>query len=80
MLSATANAANLLKTAQNCQKLPKYVQRRNFEILPKIEVLVIFKKKNSTCRGSIRACFYYLDFQSKNFSYAIYVVKKQPCM
>jgi hypothetical protein len=43
MLLATANAANF---AQNCPKLPKSTQSRNFEIPPKIEILVIFKKKN----------------------------------
>jgi hypothetical protein len=46
MLSATVNAA---KSAQNCpklSKLPKSAQRRNFEIPPKIEILVFFKNKN----------------------------------
>jgi hypothetical protein len=42
MLSATAYAAN---SAQNCQKLPKSAQRRNFEIPPKIKILEIFKNK-----------------------------------
>jgi hypothetical protein len=43
MLSATVNAAN---SAQNCPKLPKSAQRWNFEIPPKIEILVFFKNKN----------------------------------
>jgi hypothetical protein len=43
MQSAIANAAN---SAQNCPKLPKFVQRRNFEIPPKIEILVFLKNKN----------------------------------
>jgi hypothetical protein len=50
MLSATVNAAKsaqncpkLLKTAQICQNLPK---DENFEIPPKIEILVFFKNKN----------------------------------
>jgi hypothetical protein len=43
MLSATANAA---KSAQNCPILPKFAQRRNFEIPPKIEILVFLKNKN----------------------------------
>jgi hypothetical protein len=42
MLSDTANAA---KSAQNCPKLPKSAKRRNFEIPPKIEILVFFKNK-----------------------------------
>jgi hypothetical protein len=43
MLSATVNAAN---SAQNCPKLPKSAQRWNFEIPPKIEILVFLKNKN----------------------------------
>jgi hypothetical protein len=45
MLSATVNAAN---SAQNCQNQPKdeTAQRRNFEIPPKIEILVFSKNKN----------------------------------
>jgi hypothetical protein len=42
MLSATVNAG---KSAQNYPKLPKSAQRWNFEIPPKIEILVFFKKK-----------------------------------
>jgi hypothetical protein len=33
---------NLPKTAQNCQNLLKFAQRQNFEIPPKIEILVFF--------------------------------------
>jgi hypothetical protein len=40
MLSATINATN------SAQNLPKTAQRRSFEILPKIEILVFFKNKN----------------------------------
>jgi hypothetical protein len=53
MLSATAyvaksaqNYPKLPKTAQICQNLPKSAQRQNFEISPKIEILVFFKTKN----------------------------------
>jgi hypothetical protein len=42
MLLATANAA---KSAQNCQNLLKSAQSWNFEILPKIKILVFSKKK-----------------------------------
>jgi hypothetical protein len=42
MLSATVNAA---KSAQNCPKLPKFAQKWNFEIPPKIEILVFSKNK-----------------------------------
>jgi hypothetical protein len=41
-LSTTVNVANF---AQNCPKLPKSAQRQNFEIPPKIEILVFFKNK-----------------------------------
>jgi hypothetical protein len=30
------------------------------------------------CREGTRACFHRLDFQSKNFSYAIFIVKNRP--
>jgi hypothetical protein len=43
MLSATAYATN---SAQNCQNLPKFAQRQNFERPPKIENLEFFKNKN----------------------------------
>jgi hypothetical protein len=69
---------NLPKTAQNCPKLPKSAQKRNFEIPPKFEILVFFKNKICMCRGGIRAYFLHSDFQSKNFSYAIFIVKKWP--
>jgi hypothetical protein len=49
MLSATINATNFAqispnqpKIAQNCQNLPK----DNFEIPPKIKILVFFENKN----------------------------------
>jgi hypothetical protein len=29
-------------------------------------------------RTGTKACFHRLDFQSKNFSYAIFIVKKRP--
>jgi hypothetical protein len=70
MLSAIVNGANF---AQNCPKLPKSAERQNFEIPPKIKILVFFKNKNLYVRGT-RVCFYRLDFQSKNFSYAIFFV------
>jgi hypothetical protein len=37
---------NLPISAQNFQNLPKSIKRRNFEIPPKIEILVFFKNKN----------------------------------
>jgi hypothetical protein len=50
MLSATANVA---KATQNFPKLPKFakiypktISLRNFEMPPKIEILMFLKKKN----------------------------------
>jgi hypothetical protein len=59
-------------------KLPKFAQRWKFEIPPKIKILVFFKNKICMCRGGTRACLHCLDFQSKNFSYAIFIVKNWP--
>jgi hypothetical protein len=33
-------------SAQICPKLPKFAQRQNFEIPPKIEILAFLKNKN----------------------------------
>ena len=38
--------ANVAKSAQNCQNLLKFAQRQNFEIAPKIEILIFSKNKN----------------------------------
>jgi hypothetical protein len=82
MLSATVNAGKsaqicpkLPKTAKFCQNLPKdetlkFRQKSRFQCFSKIKI--------SMCRGGTRACFHRLDFQSKNFSYAIFIVKKWP--
>jgi hypothetical protein len=77
---ATANAA---KFAQNCPKLPifaeifpKTISLRNFEMPPNIEILTLVKI--SMNRGGTRTCFHHSDFQSKNFSYAIFIIKNQP--
>jgi hypothetical protein len=76
---------NLPKSAQNYLKLPKTtkicpetISSRNFEIPPKIEILVFFKIKTSMCRGGTKAWAYHLDFQSKNFPCAFFNVKKWP--
>jgi hypothetical protein len=46
MLLAIANAT---KSVQNYQNLPKSTQKRNFEIPPKIEILVFLKNKKFAC-------------------------------
>jgi hypothetical protein len=66
---------NLPESAQNCQNLLKdetlkFRQKLRFQYFSKIKI--------SMCRGGTRACFHRLDFQSKNFSHAIFIVKKQP--
>ena len=64
-----------------CNKFcPKSAQIRNFEIPPKIKVSMFLKYKISTCRGGTRTCFHCLDFQSKNFSYTIFIVKNGLCI
>jgi hypothetical protein len=62
----------LPKTDKICKNLP------NFEIPPEIEILVFFTKKTCTYRGGTRACFHHLDFQSKDFIYVFFIVKKHP--
>jgi hypothetical protein len=41
-----SSGMHVANSAQNCQNLPKFAQRRIFEIPPKIEILVFFKNKN----------------------------------
>jgi hypothetical protein len=72
---AIANVEILPKTAKIC---PNTISLRNFEIPPKIEILVFLKNKFSVCRGGTRACIHHLDFQYKKFSYAFIVVKNRP--
>jgi hypothetical protein len=65
----------LPKPAQNCpnllkDKTLKFHQKPRFQCFSKI--------KNSMHRGDSRACFHHLDFQSKNVSYPIFIVKKRP--
>jgi hypothetical protein len=76
MFSATAIAA---ESAQNNPKqpnfaeiYPKTISLRNYEIPPKIEILMFFKKK-SIHRGGTKACAHHLDFQYNNF-YAFSIV------
>jgi hypothetical protein len=78
MLSATVNAVEF---AQICTKLPKTakicpktISLRNFEMPPKVEILVFIKNKNIMYRGSTRVYVHHLDFQYNNSLY----VKKQP--
>jgi hypothetical protein len=66
---------NLPKTAQICQNLPR---AETLKFHQKLRFFFFSKIKISTCRGGIRACFHRLDFQSKNFSYAIFIVQKRP--
>jgi hypothetical protein len=62
--------------AQNCQNLLKSAQRQNFEIPPKIEIIVFLQKKNSACRGGARACFHYLNFSIQEiFIFYLYCQK-----
>jgi hypothetical protein len=60
---AIANGASLSKTAKI---YPKTISSRNFEIPRKIEILVFFKKKETSM------------YRTKNFPYAFFNVKKWP--
>jgi hypothetical protein len=66
---------NLPKIAKIYQNLPK---NETLKYHQKLRFWCFSKKKKSTCRGGTRACFHHLDFQSKNFSYANFIVKKRP--
>jgi hypothetical protein len=66
---------NLPKTAKNCQNLPK---DKTLKCHQKLGFKIFLKIKICMCRGGTRTCFHRLDFQSKNFSYAIFIVKKRP--
>jgi hypothetical protein len=69
----------LPKTAQIVKICPKTISSRNFEIPPKIEILVFYLKKNtSMCRRGTKAWVHHLDFQSKNFPYSFFNVIKRP--
>jgi hypothetical protein len=60
----------LPKTTKIC---PKTISLKNFEIPPKIEILVFFKIKKIMCKGGTIACAHHLDF-----SYVFFVVRNQP--
>jgi hypothetical protein len=71
MLSAIVNAAKSVqiypKLPNFAKSCPKTISLRNFEMPPKIEILVFLKKKKSIYRGSTRIYVLRLDFQYNNF-------------
>jgi hypothetical protein len=84
MLSAIAI---VVEFAQNCPKLPNFVKicpktisLTNFEIPPKIEILIFFKKKTHVCRGCTKAFSHRLDFQSTIFCMPFLLLKNGLCM
>jgi hypothetical protein len=83
------HAVSHCQCSKICLKLPKSIQiyletisSWNFEIPPKIEILVLSKKMTSMCRRGTKAWAHCLDFQSKNFPYAFFNVmsKNGLCM
>jgi hypothetical protein len=88
VLKISANFEHVVSHCQCnkiCPKLPKFakicpktIRLRNFEMPPKIEILLFFKKKNSMCRRSTRVCTHRLNFQYDNFLYVFFIVQKQP--
>jgi hypothetical protein len=78
MFSAIINAAY---STQNHPKLPKIAKiypKTNLKFHQKSRFWYFSKLKKIMCRGGTRACFHCLNFQSKNFSCAIFNVKKWP--
>jgi hypothetical protein len=77
------HAVSHCQCSKICPKLPKtakiYLKMKLWNTTKNRDFSVFQKNKikNCTCRGGIRAYFYHLDFQSKNFSYAIFIVKKR---
>ena len=47
---------------------PKTICLKNFEIPPKIKILIFWKKSNPVSRWHTKACAHCLDFQYNNFS------------
>jgi hypothetical protein len=81
MLSSTAIAVEF---AQNCPKLSNFVKiclktisLRNFEIPPKMEILIFFQKNTLNVEDTPKACAHYLDFQYNNVLYAFFIVQKR---
>jgi hypothetical protein len=72
--NATKSAQNYPKMSKSAKIYPKTISLRNFDIPPKIEILVFFLK-DSICRKGTKAYAYRLDFYYKNFSYAFFIVK-----
>jgi hypothetical protein len=62
----------LPKTAQICLKTKLWNSTKNWDFN------VFQKQKFLYIEQALEACFHRLDFQSKNVSYAIFIVKKQP--
>ena len=58
-----------------CPKLPK---DKTLKFHQKSRFYSFSKKKIYVYKEGTRACFHRLDFQSKNVSYAIFIVKERP--
>jgi hypothetical protein len=69
------HAVSHCQCSKICPKLPKnetlkFHQKSRFQYFSKIKI--------RKCRGCTRACFHRSDFQSNNFTYAIFIVNKRP--
>jgi hypothetical protein len=73
---------NLPKIAQNCQNLPKSIQKQlawgALKYHQKLRFWYFTKNNNSICRRGTKAYAYHLDSHYKNFSYAFFIVIKWP--
>jgi hypothetical protein len=65
------HAVNHCQCSRICPKMKLWNTTKNWDFS-------VSPKKNCTCRGGTRVCFYHSNFQSKKFSYAIFILKKQP--
>jgi hypothetical protein len=75
------------ESTQNCPKVPNFAKicpkticLRNFEIPPKIEILMFFKKENLVHGRGTKACVHSLDFQYNFFYMPFLLSKNYPCM
>jgi hypothetical protein len=80
LAQARACCQPLSKSAQNCQNLTKFAQKWNFEIPPKIEILVCSKKKNLHVEGALGHVSIVWIFNPRIFHMLFLLSKNGLCM
>jgi hypothetical protein len=71
---------NLPKFAQICPTLPKFVLRQNFEVPPKIKILVFFKKIILHLEEALEHVFLVRIFNPRIFIMLFLLSKNGLCM